>query len=148
MAMAWCSVVAKNTATLPYCPMGCVIRMTAFKPQVKGNRVDWSDPRLQELLRRSENWKLDNRGTYTPKDVMIHLGWGASTGRPAILVWERDQVMMLETRYAIALGEQVRVDEPQGERLRSVWGLVVEGREGFRAEDRANGVHLHWLHLR
>ncbi|WP_243050524.1 hypothetical protein [Dyella sp. RRB7] len=122
--------------------------MTGNKPHSKGNSVDWSDPRLQSLLRRTENWKLDNRGTYVPKNVQVHLGWGASTGRPAILVWERDQVMMLETRFPIPLGEQVRVDEAQGESLRSVWGIVAEGREGFRAEDRANGVHLHWLHLR
>ena len=129
-------------------PDGICFRMTAHNPHVKGNRVDWSDPRLQELLRRSESWKLDNRGTYAPKEVQIHLGWGANSARPAILVWERDQVMMLETRFSIPLGEHVRVDEPQGERLRTVWGIVVEGREGFRAEDRENGVHLHWLHLR
>jgi hypothetical protein len=122
--------------------------MTVHKPQSKGNQVDWSDPHLQDLLRRSEHWKLDNRGTYVPKTVQIHLGWGASTGRPAVLVWERDQVMMVETRFPIMVGEHVRVDEPQGESMRSVWGIVAEGREGFRAEDRANGVHLHWLHLR
>jgi hypothetical protein len=131
-----------------YRPQRSSIRMNAHKPQVKGNRVDWSDPHLQALLRRTENWKLDNRGTYTPKDVELHLGWGASSGRPAILVWERDQVMMLETRFAILIGEQVRVDEPQGEKMRSVWGIVVEAREGFRAEDREKGIHLHWLHLR
>lgn len=122
--------------------------MNAHNPQAKGNRVDWNDPRLQELLRRSESWKLDNRGTYEPKDIQLYLGWGASIGRAAILVWERDQVMMLETRFSIAVGEHVRVDEPRGESMRSVWGIVVEGREGFRAEDRAKGIHLHWLHLR
>ncbi|WP_430392261.1 hypothetical protein [Dyella sp. 20L07] len=122
--------------------------MSAHKPHSKGNNVDWSDPRLEALLRKSESWKLDNRGAYAPKSVQIHLGWGASTGRPAVLVWERDQVMMLETRFPIPLGEHVRVDDAQGESLRSVWGIVAEGREGFRAEDRANGVHLHWLHLR
>ncbi|RDI97192.1 hypothetical protein DVT68_17685 [Dyella solisilvae] len=122
--------------------------MTARTPSSKGNPVDWSDPRLQALLRKSEHWKLDNRGAYALKDVQVHLGWGASSGRPATLVWERDQVMMLETRFAIPLGEQVRVDEPRGEAMRSVWGIVAEGREGFRAEDRENGVHLHWLHLR
>ncbi|HET6555264.1 MAG TPA: hypothetical protein VFG49_17190 [Dyella sp.] len=121
--------------------------MTAHKPHSKGN-VDWSDPRLADLLRRSESWKLDNRGHYAPKVVQIHLGWGATTARPAILVWERDQVMMLETQFAIPTGEHVRVDEPRGETLRSLWGIVAETREGFRAEDRENGIHLHWLHLR
>ncbi|WP_243042100.1 hypothetical protein [Dyella sedimenti] len=121
--------------------------MTARKPHTN-NRVDWNDPRLQALLRRSEEWKLDNRGTYEPRDVQVHLGWGATTARPAVLVWERDQVMMLETRFPIPMGEHVRVDVPKGDGMRSLWGIVAESREGFRAEDRANGVHLHWLHLR
>ena len=122
--------------------------MTTHKPHSKGHRVDWNDPRLQALLRKSEHWKLDNRGTYEPRDVQIHLGWGATAGRSAVLVWERDQVMMLETRFPISLGEHVRVDEAKGESLRSIWGIVAEGREGFRSEDRENGIHLHWLHLR
>lgn len=122
--------------------------MTAHKPHSKGTRVDWSDPHLASLLSRTEHWKLDNRGHYEPKDVQIHLGWGASTGRPAVLVWERDQVMMLETRFPIPMGEHVRVDEARGETMRTVWGIVVETREGFREEDREKGVHLHWLHLR
>ncbi len=122
--------------------------MTAHKPHSKASQVDWSDPRLKALLRKSENWRLDNRGMYEPKEVQIHIGWGATTARPAVLVWERDQVMMLETLFPISLGEHVRVDQARGESLRTVWGLVAEGREGFRAEDRANGVHLHWLHLR
>ncbi len=127
---------------------GMSICMNAHKHQSKGNRVDWSDPRLEALLRKTEAWKLDNRGTYAPKEVQVHMGWGATTARPAVLVWERDQVMMIETRFPMELGEHVRVDEAQGVSIRSVWGIVAEGREGFRAEDRANGVHLHWLHLR
>ncbi|RAO76605.1 hypothetical protein [Dyella jiangningensis] len=122
--------------------------MKPHKPHTKGHRVDWNDPRLADLLRRSENWKLDNRGQYDPKDVQIHLGWAANTARDAVLVWERDQVMMLETRFAIPVGEHVRVDEPRGETMRTAWGIVVEGREGFREEDRENGIHLYWLHLR
>lgn len=122
--------------------------MTFHKHHSKDNSVDWSEPHLEALLRKTEAWKLDNRGIYAPKTVQIHLGWGATTGRPAVLVWEREQVMMIETRFPIELGEHVRIDEAQGVSLRSVWGIVAEGREGFRAEDRANGVHLHWLHLR
>lgn len=122
--------------------------MTFHKQPSKDSSVDWSEPHLEALLRKTEAWKLDNRGIYAPATVQIHLGWGATTGRPAVLVWERDQVMMIETRFSIELGEHVRVDEAQGLSLRSVWGIVAEGREGFRAEDRANGVHLHWLHLR
>ena len=32
--------------------------------------------------------------------------------------------------------------------MRSSWGIVMDGREGFRAEDRASGIHVHWVHVR
>jgi hypothetical protein len=124
--------------------------MSHFKPNSKlsNNEVDWDDPHLQSLLSKTESWKLDNRGSFTAVNVQIHVGWGASGGRHALLVWESDQVMVLETRFLIPQGEQVRVDRIQGGVARTVWGSVVEGREGFREEDRKNGVFVHWLHVR
>lgn len=112
------------------------------------NRVDWNDPHLESLLRKTETWKLDNRGAYPAQEVQIHIGWGAAAGKPALLVWERDHAMVLETCFPIMQGEHVRVDSYLGEDVRVVWGVVVEGREGHRAEDQANGVHVHWLHVR
>jgi len=55
---------------------------------------------------------------------------------------------VVETRFAIPKGEHVRVDRVQAGAMRSSWGIVADGREGFRAEDRANGIHVHWVHLR
>ncbi|GLQ51008.1 hypothetical protein ACFFJT_07370 [Dyella flava] len=124
--------------------------MSHFKPNSKmsNNQVDWSDPHLESLLRKTESWKLDNRGAFSAVDVQIHVGWGANTGRKAVLVWETDQVMVLETRFTILQGEHVRVDRVYGDGVRTVWGVVAEGREGFREEDRQNGVYVHWLHVR
>jgi hypothetical protein len=124
--------------------------MSHFKPNSKlsNNQVDWSDPRLDSLLRKTEGWTLDNRGGFAATDVHIHVGWGANSGRQAVLVWETDQVMVLETRFAIPQGEHVRVDRLYGDALRTVWGVVAEGREGFREEDRQNGTYVHWLHVR
>jgi hypothetical protein len=99
-------------------------------------------------LRKTESWKLDNRGAFAAVNVQIHVGWGANTGRNATLVWETDQVMVLETRFIIPQGEHVRVDRVFGDTVRTVWGVVAEGREGFREEDRQNGVYVHWLHVR
>jgi len=99
-------------------------------------------------LQKTEGWKLDNRGAYSPLEVQIHIGWAAATGKHALLVWERDQVMVLETRFPLTPGEHIRVDCHLGDSVRTVWGMVIEGREGNRTEDRANGVHVHWLHLR
>jgi hypothetical protein len=56
--------------------------------------------------------------------------------------------MVVEARFIIPRGEQVRVDRVQAGALRSTWGNVVEGREGHRADDRANGVYVYWVHTR
>ena len=124
--------------------------MSHFKTNSKlsNNQVDWTDPRLETLLRKTESWKLDNRGAFAAVEVQISVGWGANSGRHAVLVWETDQVMVLETRFTIAQGEHVRVDRVYGDGVRAIWGMVAEGREGFREEDRQNGVFVHWLHLR
>jgi hypothetical protein len=123
--------------------------MSHIKPmsKVSNNQVDWSDPRLEALLRKTEEWKLDNRGAFPAQEVQIHIGWGASAARKAVLVWESDRVMVLETRFLVPQGEHVRVDRISAGTMRTVWGVVAEGREGFRQDDQANGVYVHWLHM-
>lgn len=113
-----------------------------------GNNVDWSKADLQALLDKTEGWGLDNRGVYSPLACELHIGWGASTGRGATLVYEREGVMVVETTFALPKGEHVRVDRFQYGSARSTWCIVVDGREGFRAEDRSNGTFVHWLHVR
>lgn len=110
-------------------------------------RVDWDDPSLVSLLRRSESWSIDNRGGFTPQDVQVYFGWSGSVGRTATLVWERDNALVLETHFPINLGEQLRVDKHLGHRIRTLWGVVVDGREGYRDEDRQKGVHVYWLQI-
>jgi hypothetical protein len=123
--------------------------MSHFKPtsKITSNQVDWSDPRLEALLRKSEDWKLDNRGAFPEQQVHVHIGWGASAPRKATLVWESDRVMVLATQFLIPQGEHVRVDRLYGDGMRTVWAVVADGREGFRQEDKQNGVHVHWLHM-
>lgn len=115
-------------------------------PGPSGNTVDWSDPDLQSLLSKTEGWSLDNRGVFSPIACELYIGWGAGTGKPGTLVFERNGVMVVEARFLIPKGEQVRVDRMQAGSLRSSWGAVVDGREGNRAEDVANGIHVYWLH--
>jgi hypothetical protein len=117
-------------------------------PGPSGNNVDWSDPDLQSLLSKTEGWSLDNRGVFSPIPCELHVGWGAASGKSATLVYENNGVMVVEARFLMPKGEQVRVDRMQAGTLRSTWGAVVDGREGNRAEDRANGIHVYWIHVR
>ena len=122
--------------------------MSHYSKPPSGNNVDWNHPELQLLLNKTEGWSLDNRGVYPRMACELHVGWGASVGRHATLVYEREGVMVVETNFAIPNGEHVRVDRIQAGALRSSWGTVMDGREGCRAEDRANGIHVHWVHVR
>ncbi len=123
--------------------------MTYNKPllEIQPGKVDWSDPHLESLLQKTEGWQLDGRGGYTPSNVQIHLGWGAGIGMPGMLVWEGDGVVTIETDFPMRLGEHVRVDKPIDNRLRSIWGVVMEGRPGNRPGDAARTVHVYWLQV-
>jgi hypothetical protein len=116
--------------------------------KVSNVRVNWNDPDLSSLLKRSESWQLDNRGGCTPQDVQVYVGWSGTVGRSASLVWERDKSAVLETNFSIGPGEQVRVDKHLGESIRTLWGVVVEERKGSREEDHIRGIHLYWLQVR
>lgn len=113
-----------------------------------GNVVDWSNPDLKKLLDKTAAWGLDNRSAFNPVACELHVGWGAGAGRLATIVYERDNVMVVETRFALPQGENVRVDRILGGTMHSAWGVVADGRDGLRTEDRANGIRVHWIHLR
>ena len=123
--------------------------MSFHKPPSKwtANKVDWSDPDLKTLLDRSEGWTLDNRSGFEAQRVEVHIGWGASGGRPALLVWERGQALVLETQFPIAKDEKLRIDRATATGLRSVWGVVADGRKGTRADDEELNIHVHWVHI-
>lgn len=122
--------------------------MSRFDKPVVGSSVDWSDPQLQSLLDKTEGWSLDNRGVFSPVPCELHVGWGAGTGRPATLVFERGKVMVLEADFVIPRDEHVRVDHVKGGMPRSTWGVVVDRRTGHRADDHARGIEVYWVHAR
>lgn len=123
--------------------------MSFHKPPSKweSNKVDWSDPDLKALLGRSVGWTLDNRSGFDAQRVEVHIGWSAGGGRPALLVWERGQALVLETQFPIPKDEKVRIDRMTTAGLRSVWGVVADGRKGTREGDLENNIHVHWVHM-
>lgn len=111
----------------------------------KQNPVDWSDPQLQTLLGKIDGWSLDNRGVHPRREVQIQVGWKAAGSRPAILVCKREKAIVLETAFAIPVGEYVRMDSCHGDSSRSLWGVVIDARAGRREQDGIDGIHIHWL---
>jgi len=131
--------------------------MTDPKPPAKKStsRVDWSNPSLEALLKKTEGWQLDNRGSFPPQDVEVQIGWSGDGGigavqssRPGLLVWEHEQVMVIETNFPIEQGELVRIDRLVGDGVESVWGSLIESRHGLRTGDEQNGIHVHWINMR
>ncbi|WP_458071017.1 hypothetical protein [Rhodanobacter sp. BL-MT-08] len=131
--------------------------MTDPKPPTKKStsRVDWSDPRLEALLKKTESWQLDNRGSFQPQDIGVQIGWSGDAGvgavdssRPGVLVWEHQQVMVIETNFPIEQGELVRIDRLVGDGVQIVWGSLIESRPGLRTEDGESGIHVHWVNMR
>lgn len=111
-------------------------------------RVDWDDPLLASLLKKTESWQLDNRGSFVLHDVEIYVGWGAGPGRPATVVWEKDLVRVLETNFPIEQGETVRIDKDVGGARQSSLGTLLDSRPGVRANDQPGDVFVHWVSIR
>ena len=87
------------------------MNMSRYDKPPSGNTVDWSNPELQSLLTRSESWSLDNRGVHAPVACEVHIGWGAGVGRLATLVYQREGVMVVETRFAIGEAEDTAAED-------------------------------------
>ena len=131
--------------------------MSEHKPPSKktASRVDWSEPHLEALLKKTEGWLLDNRGSFLPQDIEVRIGWvdtmtssSVGSARPGSLVWERDQVMVIETNFTIEQGELIRIERMAGASVQTVCGTLIESRPGKRVNDVEKGIHLHWVNMR
>ncbi|AIF48791.1 hypothetical protein [Dyella japonica] len=121
------------------------------RSDVSVGNVDWEDPRLTSLLSKIDGWNIDNRNHVRPQEVLIRVtcGWSASdASKPALLISEADGVMVLGTYFPLPHGEEVQVQRQNGAEVRTCRGVVVEEREGHRAEDREQHIYLNWLRIR
>lgn len=114
---------------------------------MRSGSVDWDDPVLAALLKKSEGWELDNRRTFKMRLVEITIGWAAGKARRAAVVWERDNVIVLETDFPIAQGMRLRIEKYGANTGDAPLGTLLESRLGTREKDQGRTVHVHWVSL-
>lgn len=113
--------------------------------------VDWSDPRLNALLKKTDGLSIDNRNGVpgTPISIRIASGWESSaTDKPALLVSDVGSTLVIVTRFPLPHGGDVQVMGIPGAGPDARWAMVKEEREGLRAEDKQDGLFLSWLQPR
>ncbi|WP_049623043.1 hypothetical protein [Frateuria defendens] len=121
------------------------------RSQVTVSSVDWSDPHLNELLKKVDGWSIDHRSHLPPQEVEIRVicGWEAADGcMLAQLLAESDGGLVLATRTPLPPGVEVRVSAGPGDGQPTRWGVVLQGRESRRVEDRGDALYLSWLRAR
>lgn len=112
--------------------------------------VDWNDPRLSDLLQKVGDWNIEQRNQQSVHEVQIRLAgaWNAgAVSKPAVLISEADETLVLATRFPLPHGEEVQVIDT-GPAARTRWAVVIQEREGHRAGDRELGLNLSWLRIR
>ena len=114
-------------------------------PEQRPVKVDWSDPALQSLLLKTENWQLDKRRSFTPLEVRIHLRWGIGSPQPATLLDMHEDMLVLQTELPLPAGEHVRIDRPSDDSGTPLWGVVMHSRPAARVDELTQGSQLHWL---
>lgn len=108
--------------------------------------VDWDDPRLHDLLKQTEELRLDNRGMFPPRHVLLRPGWHLSTPAfPATLVDEDDHGhLVVVTHMTLDRDAPVMLEKEAGGT--PILAEVSSCRHGARDEDR--GTDLYILELR
>lgn len=107
--------------------------------------VDWDAPHLQKLLRQVDSWQLDQRGGHAPQKVRLFIGWDATHGHAAFVVWRDEHSLVLQTTFSLPVGERIRVERPHV--ARGIWGEVVQSRPGQRPGDMEDGIQIHWVQI-
>ncbi|SCC94014.1 conserved hypothetical protein [Thiomonas sp. X19] len=112
--------------------------------------VDWNDPRLQELLRKTEGLRIDARATFKPRPARLRLSW--REGAAWFDVWRVHQtgdfhVIRLDRRLDMRVGDAVSLDtlRPTAPTAGIVFTQIDAMRAGERNEDQRTPVVLLWL---
>lgn len=108
--------------------------------------VNWDDPRVQQLLKKSEGLRLDGRGSYRQRPVRLWCSWqSAGTARRALLAGESGAgVFTVLTDFPLERGQPVALELQPGNAQVTGRQLckVINCRAGNRAEDGGRQVYV------
>lgn len=112
--------------------------------------VDWNRPELQELLAKIEGLRLDNRGMFKPRPVVIRSFWPKSEllGTGTLTANDGKGNWVVKTDFPLEVGTGLTVGKEIAE-LGTVVHYVCEVRacrRGMRAEDADQPVFLSALY--
>ena len=111
--------------------------------------VDWNRPELQELLAMVEGLRLDNRGMFKPRPVVIRAYWpqadvlgnGTLVGNDGQGNWVVMTDFPIEPRTGLTIGQEIAELDTTVHYLCE----VQQCRRGMRPEDRDRPVFLSTL---
>ncbi|NNM63058.1 MAG: hypothetical protein HKL99_00325 [Burkholderiales bacterium] len=119
------------------------------KPQDPTNKlvdVDWDDPRLQELLEKTQGLRLDNRGTFQPRRILLRRGWhdGAAAETATLAAEHADGRLTLITDFPLERGDPVMIDKNAAAvaHPQHILAEVADCRRGSRPEDDGHRVFV------
>lgn len=108
--------------------------------------VDWNDPKLQELLKKTENMRLDNRGMFKARRVLLRRSWHPSGAASEVLLVADPGSGRLTvlTDFPLDLGDPVTIDKELASNTEAGILLceVVGCRRGNRPEDAGRKVFV------
>ena len=108
--------------------------------------VDWNDPKLQELLKKTENLRLDNRGMFKARRVLLRRSWHPSGAASEVLLVADPGSGRLTvlTDFPLDLGDPVTIDKELASNTEAGILLceVVGCRRGNRPEDAGRKVFV------
>lgn len=131
--------------------MGCGMAHNKNRSDYAVGNVDWTNPELSELLEKIDGLSLEQRSNNPPRRVQIRVatGWDANASESSALLMGRiDGAMIVATKSPLPHGGEVEVSGIPGDGSRSLWAVVIDERQGCRAEDKDQSIYLNWLRPR
>ncbi len=108
--------------------------------------VDWNDPKLQDLLKKTESLRLDNRGMFKTRRVLLRRSWHSSgeAGEVLLVADPGGGRLTVLADFPLDRGDPVTIDKQLAGNTEAGILLceVVGCRRGNRPEDAGRKVFV------